>query len=59
MATCPRCKQRFANEVSRCPDDDVALLPDWACATGSDELEPDTEAGDYRIVKKLGAGTAS
>jgi len=56
MATCPRCRRRFADDVDRCSDHDVALLPDWARAVGGDELEPGTEFGDYRITRTLGAG---
>lgn len=57
MATCPTCRKKFPDDVSACPDDDVALLPDEAFAAADETLKPGATVRDYRIEKVLGRGS--
>jgi len=57
MATCPECRVRYEDDVSECPADGSGLLPDEAFATADPPLEPGTMVGEYKIERKLGAGT--
>jgi serine/threonine-protein kinase len=57
MATCPRCRKTFADDVARCPDDDAALLPDVAFANAAKRLEAGSAVGDYQVLELLGEGS--
>ena len=57
MATCPTCRKSYGDGVSVCPDDGQSLLPDEAFAQADEDLAPGTVVGEYRVNKKIGAGT--
>jgi serine/threonine-protein kinase len=56
MATCPKCRKSYAEDVSACPDDGEALLEDEAFANADPDLEAGTKVGEYVIDEKLGEG---
>ncbi len=58
MATCPECLATFGDDVEACPTHGCALMPDELVAAASEPgLGEGTMVGEYRIEKKLGAGT--
>jgi len=56
MATCPNCRERYADDTLRCPKDGDTLLPDAAFAGSDDLLKPGDSVGEYRIASELGKG---
>ena len=57
MLACPRCRKTYPEDVSTCPDDGTTLLPGHMLAAIDAPLEPGTMIGEYRVDRKLGAGT--
>ncbi|WP_437955139.1 protein kinase [Sorangium sp. So ce119] len=57
MATCPRCGAVYSEEVTSCAADGSPLLPAEMCLPAEPLLETNTMVGEYRIDRKLGAGT--
>jgi len=62
MATCPECSATYGDDVQACPTDGAALLPDELVlaesrALAEAPLKAGTMVGEYRIERKLGAGT--
>jgi serine/threonine-protein kinase len=56
MATCPKCRSRYDDDVKHCVRDGETLLPDEAFASADPDLEAGDEVGEYEIVEKIGAG---
>lgn len=56
MATCPKCRARYDDDVKHCVRDGEALLPDQAFSGADADLEPGDEVGEYEIVEKIGVG---
>ncbi|MEZ4295105.1 MAG: protein kinase [Polyangiaceae bacterium] len=57
MLACPRCRTSYPDDLSECPDDGSTLLPADMLPAADVPLEPGSMIGEYRIEKKLGAGT--
>ncbi|WP_433927565.1 serine/threonine-protein kinase [Sorangium cellulosum] len=57
MATCPRCGAVYSEDVTSCAADGSPLLPAEMCLPAEPLLEANTMVGEYRIDRKLGAGT--
>jgi eukaryotic-like serine/threonine-protein kinase len=55
MATCPKCKTSYPDDVRVCPADGEALLPDDAFAFDQD-LAPGQAVGEYLVDEKIGQG---
>ena len=56
MATCPTCRERYGDDVSVCPTDGEALLPDEACQNFDADLQVGEMVGEYRVEAKIGEG---
>lgn len=56
MATCPRCRTRYATDVATCEIDGEPLLPDEAFHRADPDLEAGKIVGEYRIEAKIGEG---
>ncbi|MBW2456028.1 MAG: serine/threonine protein kinase [Deltaproteobacteria bacterium] len=56
MATCPKCRKHYDDDVHRCPDDGESLLSDEAFAGVDPDLEPGQKVGEYEVERKIGAG---
>ncbi len=56
MASCPKCRARYADDRTVCEVDGEALLPDSAVAQLDGELREGDLVGEYRIEKKIGEG---
>ena len=57
MATCPSCRDNYAEDVTSCPRDGSTLVPDAVVAAAADaELRSGEQVGEYRIETKLGEG---
>jgi serine/threonine protein kinase len=57
MQACPRCRATYPDDVTTCPEDGASLLPSGMLAPVDAPLEPGTMVGEYRVDRKLGAGT--
>lgn len=57
MVVCPACRASYPDAVSECPADGSALLPSEAFADADVPLEPGAMVGEYRVDRKLGAGS--
>ncbi|MEP7122704.1 MAG: serine/threonine-protein kinase [Byssovorax sp.] len=58
MAICPECRAGYGDDVQTCPEHGCALVPDDLFVPAADEgLAEGTMVGEYRIQRKLGAGT--
>jgi eukaryotic-like serine/threonine-protein kinase len=57
MATCPECRETYGDDVQTCPTHGSALIPDELVVASEPPLKEGTMVGEYRIEKKLGAGT--
>ena len=57
MQACPRCRATYPDDVATCPEDGASLLPSGMLAPVDAPLEPGTMVGEYRVDRKLGAGT--
>jgi serine/threonine-protein kinase len=57
MAICPECLVSYGDEVQSCPDHGCELVPDDLFLPEEAPLRAGTMVGEYRIEKKLGAGT--
>jgi serine/threonine-protein kinase len=57
MAICPHCQSRFDDELTECPNDGVALVPDEVFATVDSPLVAGDMVGEYRITGELGRGS--
>jgi serine/threonine-protein kinase len=58
MLACPECRKLYPSEASECPDDGHALLPaEMLPEPGDGPLEPGAMVGEYRVDRRLGAGT--
>ncbi|MEI7894069.1 MAG: serine/threonine-protein kinase, partial [Myxococcales bacterium] len=56
MATCPQCRTHYDDNVTKCPSDGEALLPDDAAASLDSDLAEGTKVGEYRVQAKIGEG---
>ncbi|HEY5928023.1 MAG TPA: protein kinase [Kofleriaceae bacterium] len=68
MPGCPSCGRHWPDSYQRCPDDGTALVPPLGVPTGSGGAAPEiaypsdedlpvgSQAGEYRIEKKIGEG---
>ncbi len=56
MATCPKCKVSFTDELQTCPTDGEGLLPDEAFAGADQDLQKGDTVGEYVVENKLGEG---
>ncbi|WP_437721177.1 protein kinase domain-containing protein [Sorangium sp. So ce861] len=57
MATCPQCGAVYDEDVEACSADGNPLLPTGLSLPAEPLLAPHTMVGEYRIERKLGAGT--
>src|SRR5215468_3171756 len=57
MAACPECRAEFGDDVRTCPEHGLELVPAELLVAVDAPLEAGTMVGEYRIEKKLGAGT--
>ncbi|WP_437313910.1 protein kinase domain-containing protein [Sorangium sp. So ce385] len=57
MATCPQCGAVYDEDVEACSADGNPLLPAGLSLAAEPLLAPHTMVGEYRIERKLGAGT--
>lgn len=57
MAICPECHATYGDHVETCLEDGCSLVPDGLVVPSDVLLEPGTMVGEYRILRKLGAGT--
>ncbi len=56
MATCPKCRAHYADNLKHCEVDGELLLPDAAVAGFDGELHEGELVGEYVIEKKIGEG---
>src|SRR5262249_4465307 len=56
MLGCPQCRTIYPNDMSECPADGATLVPSEA-ANAEAPLEPGTMVGEYRVDRRLGAGS--
>ncbi len=56
MATCPKCRTRYADDAKTCASDGEALLPDAAVGQAEAPLAAGQQVGEYRIEAKIGEG---
>jgi len=56
MATCPKCRNTFADDVKYCPADGEELLADEAFTGADPDLPRGQVVGEYEIEQKIGAG---
>ena len=56
MATCPSCREHYADDVATCAKDGSTLVPDAVIAAADVELRPGDLVGEYRIEMKIGEG---
>jgi serine/threonine-protein kinase len=56
MATCPRCFNHYADDVTTCADDGEALIADDAFSAPEPDVAEGTKVGEYRVDGKLGEG---
>jgi serine/threonine-protein kinase len=57
MATCPECRAQFGDGAHTCPEHGGPLVPDELVANADPPIPSGTMVGEYRIDRKLGAGT--
>jgi serine/threonine-protein kinase len=58
MLACPQCRKLYPSDASTCADDGQALIPlELLPDEKAGGLAPGTMVGEYRIDRKLGAGT--
>jgi serine/threonine-protein kinase len=57
MAMCPECRAAYGDDVETCPEHGCALVPDDILLPAEVVLPEGSMVGEYRIQKKLGAGT--
>ncbi|XYH94121.1 protein kinase domain-containing protein [Sorangium sp. So ce1128] len=57
MATCPKCGAVYDESATSCVADGSPLLPVELCLPAEPFLAAGTMVGEYRISRKLGAGT--
>jgi serine/threonine-protein kinase len=56
MATCPSCRDHYADDVTTCPKDGATLVPDAAAAALDADLRAGEQVGEYRVEAKIGEG---
>ena len=56
MATCPSCRDHYADDATSCPKDGSTLVPDAVVAAADAELRAGDQVGEYRIESKVGEG---
>jgi tRNA A-37 threonylcarbamoyl transferase component Bud32 len=56
MATCPSCRDHYADDVTNCTKDGSTLVPDAVMLAADSELKPGDAVGEYRIEAKIGEG---
>ena len=57
MAICPECRAGYGDDVQSCPEHGCELVPDDLLLPADVPLAAGTMVGEYRIERKLGAGT--
>ncbi|XXX73359.1 protein kinase [Sorangium sp. So ce134] len=57
MATCPKCAAVYDDDITACSADGNPLLPTGLSLPAEPLLAPHSMVGEYRIERKLGAGT--
>ena len=57
MAICPECRAGYSDDVQSCPEHGCELVPDDLFLPADIPLAAGTMVGEYRIERKLGAGT--
>ena len=58
MLGCPQCRKLYPSDAFDCSDDGRALVPlELLPAVEEARIEPGTMVGEYRIDRRLGAGT--
>jgi serine/threonine protein kinase len=57
MPTCPSCRKQFPADITECPLDGDALLPDEAFAAAGKGLEMGAMVGEYRVEEMIGKGS--
>jgi eukaryotic-like serine/threonine-protein kinase len=56
MATCPTCREHYADDVPSCTKDGSTLVPDAVAASVDAPLQAGDLVGEYRIEAKIGEG---
>jgi eukaryotic-like serine/threonine-protein kinase len=56
MATCPKCRGQFPDDVKFCPTDGEKLLSDEAFSGSDSDLAAGVLVGEYQVEKKIGEG---
>ncbi len=56
MATCPKCRVRYSDDVETCELDGERLLPDEACSGLDADLAEGDLVGEFRVERKIGEG---
>jgi eukaryotic-like serine/threonine-protein kinase len=57
MAICPECRAGYGDDVQTCPEHGCPLVPDDLFVPVDVPIAAGTMVGEYRIERKLGAGT--
>ncbi len=57
MAICPECRAGYGDDVQSCPEHGVELVPDDLFLPADVPIAAGTMVGEYRIERKIGAGT--
>ncbi len=57
MAICPECRAGYGDDVQSCPEHGCELVPDDLFLPADVPIAAGTMVGEYRIERKLGAGT--
>jgi serine/threonine-protein kinase len=56
MATCPKCRGQFPDDLKFCPTDGTSLLADEAFSGADADLPSGHTVGEYQVEKKIGEG---
>ena len=56
MATCPKCRGQYPDDVQFCPTDGERLLADAAFSGSDSDLAAGLLVGEYQVERKIGEG---